>query len=69
MDPVKDVARKIVELFEDLLEEHGMMIPDADRTGAEGEAPIYGCTYGDLVDDVTDILRKNRTLIGGRYSC
>lgn len=59
MDEIRQQAMRIVELFEDLLEEHGMMIPDDDRTGAEGEAPIYGVTYGNLVDDVEALIRKN----------
>ena len=50
------VAMNIVDKFEDLLEAHGIMIPDDDRTGAEGEAPIYGCTYGDLINEICEIL-------------
>ena len=56
IDEIRQQAMRIVELFEDLLEEHGMIIPDDDRTGAEGEAPIYGVTYGNLVDDVQRLL-------------
>lgn len=54
----EDLARSIINRFEDLLEEHGIVIPDSDRTGAEGEAPIYGMTYWDLVDDVCGILKN-----------
>ena len=50
------VAVEIVEMFEDLLDEHGMMIPDPDRRGDEGEAPIYGCTWGNLVDQIAEHL-------------
>lgn len=54
----EELARSIINLFEDLLEEHGIIVPDADRTGAEGEAPIYGMTYWDLVDGVCGILKN-----------
>lgn len=50
------LAHEIVELFEDLLDQHGIIVPDDDRTGAEGESPIYGVTYGNLVDDVSRCL-------------
>ena len=49
-------AMLIVELFEDLLDEHNIMIPDEARTGAEGEAPLYGTTYWNLVRDARSIL-------------
>lgn len=52
----KGTATEIIEIFEDLLEKHGITIPDDGRTGAEGEAPIYGVTYGDLRDDIELIL-------------
>lgn len=50
------IAVEIVELFEDLLEEHGMMVPDEDRPGDEGEAPVYGCTWANLVDQIAELL-------------
>lgn len=53
-----ETAVRIVELFEDLLEENGIMIPDDDRPGDEGEAPIYGCTWANLVDQVAEYLRE-----------
>lgn len=49
-------AFDIVECFEELLEQHGIIIPDDDRP-ADNDTPIYGCTYGDLVERITDILR------------
>ena len=51
-----EIARDIVELFEDLLDKHGIMIPDGDREGLEGEACLYGTTYWDLLGDVESIL-------------
>lgn len=49
-------AVEIVEFFEDLLDEYGMMVPDDDRRGDEGEAPIYGSTWANLVDEIAEYL-------------
>ena len=48
-------ATQIVELFEDLLDKHEIVIPDEDRDGHEG-ACIYGYTYFNLVDEVEVLL-------------
>ena len=48
-------AIQIVELFEDLLEKHNIMIPDDSRP-ADNDAPLYGCTWGDLVAEIESIL-------------
>lgn len=53
---LREYATSIVELFEDLLEEHDITIPDEDRIGDKSEARLYGITYGDLVDSVKSIL-------------
>lgn len=53
----KETAVAIVERFEDLLERHGIMIPDDDRP-ADNDAPIYGTTYGNLVDEIKMILQE-----------
>ena len=55
---VRHTASAICELFEELLDEHDVTNPDDDRTGAEGEARLYGCTYFNLELAVTDILRS-----------
>ena len=52
----KAAATEIVERFEDLLDLYNIKIPDDDRTGSEDEAPIYGCTYGDLIDGIVGII-------------
>jgi hypothetical protein len=49
-------AIQIIEVFEDLLDQYGILIPDDDRTGAEGEAPIYGITYGNLENKICELL-------------
>lgn len=53
---VRHAAVDICSLFEELLEKHDITIPDDDRTGSEGEARLYGLTYFDLEQGVTDIL-------------
>ena len=53
---VRPYATQIIELFEYILDKHNIMIPDADREYNEGEAPIFGCTYFDLEDDIVNVL-------------
>lgn len=55
---VRHTAAAICEIFEDLLEEFGITIPDDDRTGSEGEGRLYGLTYFNLELEVTDILKS-----------
>ena len=53
-------AADIVSLFENLLDEHGIIIPspeDSDgRFDYGNTVPIYGTTYSDLLDEVEQIL-------------
>ena len=52
----RGLAITILEMFEDVLEEKGIKIPDEDRTGDESEACLYGLTYADLEDKIVDLL-------------
>ena len=63
-DDVRDLAFAIIEDFEELLAEHDIMIPSADREGREEEACIYGTEYYLLEDAITDILVKGSRRIG-----
>ena len=58
MIKLREYSVEIVELFEELLEKHNITIPDADRTGDESEARLYGCTYYDLEEEVVSILNE-----------
>ena len=58
MIKLREYSVEIVELFEDLLEEHNITIPDEDRTGDESEARLYGMTYSNLEEDVLHILSQ-----------
>ncbi len=53
---LREYSVEICELFEDLLEEHDISIPDEDREGEPDEARLYGTTYADLEYRVLDIL-------------
>lgn len=53
---IRQLSQEVCSVFEDLLDEHNIKIPDDDRTGDPSEACIYGVTYGNLEDQVTDIL-------------
>lgn len=52
----RGVAITILDMFEDMLEEKGIAVPDEDRTGAEGEACLYGTTYANLEDKIVELL-------------
>lgn len=54
----RGLAIMILDIFEDMLDEKGIMIPDDDRTGDDGEACLYGCTYGDLEEEIVCLLDK-----------
>ena len=56
MIKLREYSIEIVELFEELLEEHNITIPDEDRTGDENEARLYGMTYSNLEEDVLHTL-------------
>lgn len=54
----RGLAVTILDMFEDVLDKYGIMIPDEDRTGEEGEACLYGMTYGELEDMITSLLSE-----------
>ena len=56
MIKLREYSTEIVELFEEVLDKHGIMVPDEDRTGDENEACLYGTTYSDLESDVISVL-------------
>ena len=53
----REVAISIINLFENLLDAHNIMIPSPDRVGDEDEAAIYGEDYYNLEDNITDIIK------------
>ena len=55
---LREYSVDICELFEDLLEENDISIPDEEREGEPNEARIYGTTYADLEYRVLNILNE-----------
>ena len=53
----RGVAIRILDIFEEMLERKGIIIPDEDRTGDESEACLYGMTYADLENTIEELLR------------
>lgn len=49
-----DEAMLIIEIFEDILCEHGIKVPspEDDEREPDNEAALYGSTYSNLLDDV-----------------
>lgn len=54
----RGVAIRILDVFEKMLESKGISIPDADRTGDESEACLYGMTYADLENTIEELLGR-----------
>ena len=55
-DNNKWFAMVIIDMFCDLLESKGMMIPSDDREGEESESSIFGTEYFELEDKITEYL-------------
>jgi len=53
-----DEAAKIIELFEDILTENDIHIPspEDDERDENNMVGLYGSTYGDLLDEIEEIL-------------
>ena len=60
MNPQRELAVKIVGLFEELLNENNMTIPNKERIGDGLEARIFGETYYTLEDQIVELLPKNK---------
>lgn len=52
----RGIAIMILDIFEDILVDKGIVIPDEDREGDEYEACLYGSTYYALEDKITTLL-------------
>ena len=55
---IKNISVAICDLFETVLKEHDIYIPDEARTGDESEACLYGTAYYDLEESITKVLVK-----------
>ena len=55
-EKAREIAIRVLDEFEELLAEKGIMVPSDDREGREEEACLYGCEYYELEDAIVDIL-------------
>lgn len=51
-----NISANIIELFEEILDQHNIRIPDVERAGDDSESCLYGDIYSNLLDDVENIL-------------
>lgn len=56
----RDIAIKIIDEFEKMLEKYSIKIPSENRKCCEDEACIYGTQYYDLEDTITEILDNKK---------
>ena len=59
LSKARNLAIKIIDLFEELLAEYDIQIPNDEREGEEYEACIYGSDYYALEDNITELLCEN----------
>jgi len=55
-DELTESSAYIMDVFEEILAENNIYIPNEDRTGAEEEACVYGETYYEMESKVEDEL-------------
>jgi hypothetical protein len=53
---IRQISAEIADIFDSLLADNDIMVPDEDREGDEDEAPLYGATYSDFEDGITEQL-------------
>ena len=56
---IEESANKIISLFEKILRDNNIVIPDIRRIGDEDESCIYGETYENLEKDISGLLSNN----------
>lgn len=55
---IRQISAKVADIYDSLLADNDIMVPDEDREGCEDEAPLYGCTYSVFEDGITEQLSK-----------
>lgn len=55
---IREYAAGICDVFENLLAEHDILIPDEEREGEEEEACLYGDAYYATEDRIVEILTE-----------
>ncbi len=54
-------AQEIIEIFEDYLEKKGITIDNPEKEGRTDTAIIYGTEYGDMENEINNILSSTCT--------
>lgn len=61
MKKERELAIKIISIFEDYLADNNVKIKNTEKEGNDGESIIYGTDYYNLEDTITEILEnKNK---------
>lgn len=50
------LAQEIIEVFENYLEDKGIVIENTEREGDDNAALIYGTEYGNLEDAINKLI-------------
>lgn len=58
-----NTVHKILDIFEDFLDDKGVWIENEDREGDEGEAILYGMDYSRLYEEINELLATEPTII------
>jgi len=61
MEKERELAIRILDEFEEMLEKYNIDIPEEDREGNEGEARIYGRNWYFLEDAITELIKTEIT--------
>ena len=59
MEKNREIAIKIIDTFEELLNKYAIKLPNEERQGNTEESCIYGSYYFELEDTIVEILNKN----------
>lgn len=59
---IRQISAEIADIYDSLLADNGIMVPDDGREGNEDEAALYGCTYSEFEDCITEQLAE---IVGG----
>lgn len=57
----RGIAIRILDIFEEMLENKVISIHDWDRTVGESEACLHGVTYADLENEIAELLGRYYT--------
>lgn len=62
---IRQISAEIANIYDDLLANNDIMVPDEDREGNEDEAALYGSTYAEFEDGITEQLANIVTGVRG----